>query len=69
MLKDADGRVRARLNLPVAKILTVPGAPPGIVYRDFPAHVIPNQAALQFYNEDGEVLWTAPNIPSVVTLK
>lgn len=45
------------------------GAGPGMVYRDFHAPVLPDQAALQFYNEEGEVVWTAPSMPTVVQLK
>jgi hypothetical protein len=69
VLKDANGRIRARLNVPVAKLVPVPGAAPGTVYREFPSHAVPNQAALQFYNEDGDVVWTAPSTPSVLQLK
>jgi hypothetical protein len=69
VLKDADGRVRARLNLPTPKLTPLPGPPPGMVYRENPAHVLPNQAALQFYDEDGDVVWVAPSTPSMVTLK
>jgi hypothetical protein len=69
VLKDANDRIRARLNVPVAKLVLVPGAPPGTVYRDFPSHAVPNQAALQFYNQDGDIIWTAPSTPSVVQLK
>lgn len=38
-------------------------------WKDFPAHAVPNQAALQFYNQYGDVVWTAPSTPSVIQLK
>jgi len=60
VLRDADRRIRARLNLPTPKLVALPGPPPGMVYRENPAHVLPNQAALQFYNEDGDVVWSRP---------
>jgi hypothetical protein len=56
LLKDEDGRVYARLSMN-------PGGK--LVKRDGRVYMIPNQetpgqAALEFYDEKGTIVWTAP---------
>ncbi len=52
VLKDADGHVCARLSL----LKQASG-------RNYltPSQPLPGQAALQFYNDKGDVVWTAPS--------
>jgi hypothetical protein len=67
VLKDADGHVRARLSLPpTGKVTQAPGYK---VQRLVPPGAVPDQAALQFYNENGDVVWIVPNNPMVVPAK
>lgn len=57
VLKDDDGHVLARLSLsPQADVKKRGGA--YLLPKD---GALPGQAALQFYNNKGEVLWTAPS--------
>ena len=57
VLKDDEGHVLARLSLsPQADVKKRGGA--YLVPKD---GALPGQAALQFYNNKGEVLWTAPS--------
>ena len=66
LLKDADGRVRARLGLyPNGKEVKVDGK----VYHMRPEKVMPGQAALQFFDERGEEVWVAPKVATVEQLK
>jgi hypothetical protein len=61
VLKDADGRIYARLSLTGRVGGKLSNGPNG------PLHFIPGegaqpgQAALQFYNDKGDVVWTAPS--------
>jgi|SRR5947207_13745651 len=59
ILKDETGHVYARLSLkPSLPNITQKGR----TYL-FPSDTFPGgEAALQFYNEKGEVLWTAPSL-------
>ena len=59
ILKDETGHVYARLSLkPSLPNITQKGR----TYL-FPSDTFPGgEAALQFYNEKGEVLWTAPSV-------
>jgi len=61
ILKDEAGHVYARLTLNPS----VPGTkqPNGRMY------LIPGQATLQFYDDKGDVLWTAPTTPTMVPAK
>lgn len=67
ILKDENGHVYARLSLS-------PSAPAmkqqnGRTYL-IPTDLIPaGQAALQFYSDKGEVVWTAPTSPTYVPVK
>ncbi len=60
VLKDEDAHVYARLSLSPSL--------PGMKHQNGRTYLVPNQtfpagdAALQFYNEKGEVLWTAPSL-------
>jgi hypothetical protein len=66
VLTDADGRIRARLSFPpTVKMERMAG--PGRLYQLLPG-VDPDQAALQFYDEDGNVVWIAPTTPTFKTL-
>jgi len=57
VLKDDEGHVLARLSLsPQADVKKRGGA--YLLPKD---GALPGQAALQFYNDKGEVLWTAPS--------
>ena len=65
VLKDAQGHIRARLSLPpTGRVVQGPG-----YYPLAPPQVVSNQAALQFYDENGDVVWIAPTSPSVIPLK
>jgi hypothetical protein len=67
VLKDADGHIRARLSLPpTGKGTQAPGYK---FQRLVPPGAVPDQAALQFYNENGDVVWIVPNNPSFVPAK
>ena len=55
-LKDEDGHVYARLSLsPKARVKKNGGT-----YL-LPDDAIPGQPSLQFYNDKGDVVWTAPS--------
>jgi len=59
LLKDEDGRVRARLSVYPKQVVIhgkVSDMPPG--------KVIPGQAALQFFDENGEEVWAEPKQPT-----
>jgi hypothetical protein len=57
LLKDANGRVRARLRVnQTAK----PAKVDGKVYRE----VVPGEAVLQFFDETGEEVWKEPRQPT-----
>ena len=65
ILKEETGRVHARLSL----------NPPlsarkqnGRIYL-IPNQAVPGEAALQFYGDKGEVVWTAPASPTYVPVK
>jgi hypothetical protein len=56
VLKDEDGHVYARLSLsPEARVKKNGGT-----YL-LPDDAIPGQPSLQFYNDKGDVVWTAPS--------
>ena len=65
VLKDVDGRVHARLSLNPGRQVQVNGRTVIIA----PGPVIPGQVALQFYDERGQILWTAPAEPQLVPVK
>ena len=75
VLKDADGHVHARFGLtPVLdeKLLTAPNGlntPNGRVYVVPKDGVVPGQAALQFYDDNGHAVWTAPTKPQFMTVR
>lgn len=57
VLKDADGHVCARLSLsPLVDVKKKGG-----MYLTPRDGALPGQAALQFYNDKGEVVWTVPS--------
>lgn len=66
VLKDADGQVHARFGLTPRideKLLNAPNGPLYLVPKD---GVLPGQAALQFYDDNGHAVWTAPTKPQVI---
>jgi len=69
VLKDADGHVRARFG-PTPRIdeqlLNGPNGPLYLVPKD---GVLPGQAALQFYDDTGHAVWSAPTKPQFMTVR
>jgi hypothetical protein len=69
VLKDADGHVQARFGLTPRideKLLNGPNGPLYLVPKD---GVLPGQAALQFYDDNGHAVWTAPTKPQFMTVR
>ncbi len=66
ILKDEDGHVHARLSLSPS-VLGM--KQPNGLLRMVPSQLVPGQAALQFYDERGQVLWTAPSNPMMIPVK
>jgi hypothetical protein len=64
ILKDEDGRVYARMSLNPSKKLK----PDGRVYM-IPSQETPGQAALEFYDEKGNIRWIAPGKAEFVPVK
>jgi len=60
ILKDSDGKVYGRLSLNTAGKWVMDGksVPPAV-----------DQASLQFFNERGDVVWTAPPTPQFRAIK
>ena len=74
ILKDKDGQVYARLSLGRAfatkrpnGLYSMPNQPNGLYFM--PNMVAPAQATLQFYDEKGDVLWTAPSSPTMIPVR
>ena len=68
VLKDEQGRIRARLSLyvhPSGKEMRAHGN----VYHMQSEKVMVGQAALQFFDESGEEVWAEPKVPTVEQLK
>lgn len=65
ILKDDDGRVYARLSL----------SPPPQVSKNGRTYLLPSEGAapgqpsLQFYDERGQVVWTAPSKAQVIPVR
>lgn len=66
VLNDGDGHVYARLS--IAPSLTVMDQN-GRSARVYDMSVIPGQALLQFYDEKGKVVWSAPSKPQFMTVR
>ena len=69
LLKDEDGHVYARFGItPGLTPMDQNGRllPPG---RLNTASVIPGQATLQFFDEKGKLVWSAPTKPEFVTVR
>ena len=66
ILKEETGRVYARLSLnpPISAMKPQNGR----IYL-IPNQAVPGEAALQFYGDKGEVIWTAPTSPTYVPVK
>lgn len=66
VLKDADGHVYARFSItPSLAGMDLNGRP--LRLDEMP--VIPGQASIQFYDEKGRVVWTAPAKPQFMTVR
>ena len=67
ILKDETGHTYARLslNLPIKTVKQ----PNGRMYLIPPNQAIPGQAALQFYDDKGDVLWTVPSMTQFLPAK
>ena len=67
ILKDETGHTYARLslNLPTKTVKQ----PNGRLYLIGPNQGIPGQAALQFYDDKGDVLWTVPSMTQLLPAK
>ena len=67
ILKDETGHICARLslNLPIKTVKQ----PNGRMYLIPPNQGIPGQAALQFYDDKGDVLWTVPSMTQLLPVK
>ena len=66
LLKDENGRVRARLSVyPTGKQVTADGK----VFHMLSEKAMPGQAALQFFDEKGEEVWTEPKQPTFEQVK
>lgn len=66
VLKDADGHVYARFSIaPSLGEMAQNGRSPQL--GEMP--VIPGQASIQFYDEKGKVLWSAPAKPQFLTVR
>lgn len=71
LLKDENGHVFARFSLtPSLAAMDQNGRllPPDSL-RLYNAPVIPGQASLQFYDEKGKLVWSAPSRPQFMTVK
>jgi hypothetical protein len=78
VLKDADGHVYARFGLtpsPIpmdqnGRLFLAPGSPR---FYTTPGQVLPGQApgqaSLQFYDERGQLVWSAPTKPQFMPVK
>ena len=66
VLKDADGNVYARFSItPSLAAMDQTGRRPRL--DEMP--VIPGQASIQFYDEKGKVVWSAPAKPQFMTVR
>lgn len=78
VLKDADGHVYARFGLNPSlmptdqngRLFLAPGSPR---FYTMPGQVLPGQASgqasLQFFDERGQLVWSAPNKPQFMPVK
>ncbi|HKW32995.1 MAG TPA: hypothetical protein VJN92_08315 [Candidatus Acidoferrum sp.] len=66
VLKDADGHVYARFSItPSLAGMAQNGRSPRL--DEMP--VIPGQASIQFFDETGKVVWSAPAKPQFMTVR
>ena|SRR5690242_9197955 len=66
VLKDGEGHVYARFSItPSLAEMDRNGRPPRL--EELP--VIPGQASIQFYDERGKVVWSAPAKPQFMTVR
>ena len=66
VLKDAEGHVYARFSIsPSSPALDQNGRSP----RVYEMPMIPGQASIQFFDEKGKVVWSAPSKPQFMTVR
>ena len=66
VLRDEAGHVYAQLSLiPMPRTTKQLNGRPYVI----PSQPIPGQAALRFYDDKGEVVWTVPSSPAMVPMK
>ena len=66
VLRDEAGHVYAQLSLiPMPRTTKQLNGRPYVI----PSQPIPGQAALRFYDDKGEVVWTVPSSPAMVPVK
>jgi hypothetical protein len=70
LLKDEDGHVYARFSLtpglPIRFLAPGAGSPR---FYTAPGQAVPGQASLQFFDDKGNVVWTAPSRPELMTVR
>jgi len=70
LLKDADGHVYARLSLSPDLRALASNLPPNLHVFALPDRDMPQgSAVLQFFDEDGSVVWSAPTKPGLLPVK
>ena len=68
ILKSEEGYIYARLSLHPSNLTLREKEPKDRMYP-IPRPEMRGQATLQFYNEKGELVWTAPPTPTVIPVK
>jgi hypothetical protein len=69
VLKDEEGHVYARFGLTPRideRLLNGPNGTVRLIPKD---GVLPGQATLQFYDDNGHAVWTAPTKPQFMTVR
>lgn len=70
VLKDEDGHICARFSLtPSLPIRFLAPGPSSPRFYTAPGQAVPVQASLQFYDDKGNVVWTAPSRPELMTVR
>jgi len=69
VLKDEDGRVYARFGLAPRVDEKVLNGPTGTLHLIPKDGVMPGLATLQFYDDNGHAVWTAPTKPQFMPVK
>lgn len=69
VLKDEDGHVYARFSLTPSSIAKKQNGRMYLMPGQIPGQGVPGQASLQFYDEKGDVVWTAPTKVGILPAK